>query len=305
MDSVMDYISSPIPTSVRSYSDNFFCKQLALSTVYCDDSSNWLIQRPKDHKPFDLVFLDPPFNQGKDYRHFDDSNVPEKYWNWIAEICNLAYHQSCEGASIYFMQREKNTSETIQALKKTGWFFQNLIIWKKKTSAIPGTYRFSKSYQIIVYATKGKTPKTFNSLRIDPPVPSGYKPRPQGVRVTDVWDDIRELTSGYYAGKEVLRDNQGERIHKQQSPISLLLRIILTSSCYGDLILDPFAGTGTTMVVAQQLQRESIGIDVDPVNVEHIIQRLRELRTADSIDKHRPMYRHTENLNKIWDLGLY
>ena len=71
----------------------------------------------------------------------------------------------------------------------------------------------------------------FNRLRIDYPLRPGQKQeRENGIFVTDVWDDIREMTSGYFAGDEALRDESGERVHKQQSPIALLLRIILSSS---------------------------------------------------------------------------
>ena len=102
------------------------------------------------------------------------------------------------------------------------WTFQNLIIWKKKTSAIPGLKRFGKHYQVIAFATKGKTPRVFHRLRIDPPLPADYRhARENGMFVTDVWDDIRELTAGYFAGDEALRDAEGNRLHKQQTPIQL------------------------------------------------------------------------------------
>ena len=108
------------------------------------------------------------------------------------------YTLTSNGGAIYFMQREKNTEYVLQCLRNTGWTFQNLIIWKKKTSAVPGTKRFGKHYQVIAFATKGKTPRVFNRLRIDPPLPVGYKhERENGMYVPDVWDDIRELTSGY------------------------------------------------------------------------------------------------------------
>ena len=264
------------------------------------DSLDWLRNRSLQEQMFDLVFLDPPFNQGKEYRCFDDNSDPAKYWEWMAQICRMASERSNTGASIYFMQREKNASETIQAMERGGWTFQNLIVWKKKTSAIPSSFRFSKSYQIIVFGSKGRAPRTFNQLRIDPPLLKGYKPRHRGVLLTDLWDDIRELTSGYFAGKEVLRDSTGERIHKQQSPLALLVRIILASTRPSDLILDPFAGTGTTLVVARQLQRESIGIDVDPFNVEQILKRLSENKAVDMVDKFKPLYRYTEELDQIW-----
>lgn len=115
-----------------------------------------------------------------------------------------------------------------------------------------------------------------------------------------MWDDTRELTSGYFAGDEAIRDSKGNRIHTQQSPIALLLRIILASSLPGDIVLDPFAGTGTTLVVAQQLGRNSIGIEIDPENVKIIEERLKYPRTADNILRYYNYYRYTHDLQRIW-----
>lgn len=201
------------------------------------------------------------------------------------------------------MQREKNTEHVLKCLRESGWTFQNLIIWKKKTSAVPGTTRYGKHYQILAFATKGTQARVFHRLRINPPLPAGYKfERENGMFVTDVWDDIRELTSGYFAGDEALRDKYGNRAHKQQSPIHLLLRILLSSTNPGDLVPDPFAGTGTTLVVAQQLNRRSIGIELDKQNVQLIEKRIKEDREADSIMKFYKDYEHTLELNSIWEI---
>ena len=225
------------------------------------DSSNFLSN-------IDLSFLDPPFNQDKAYNEWNDNLPSDKYWKWMQEVCAKIYSLTSDGGAIYFMQREKNTEFVLQCLRDSGWTFQNLIVWKKKTSAVPGTKRFGKHYQIIGYATKGKTPRVFNRLRIDPPLPADYKfVRENGMYVTDVWDDIRELTSGYFAGDEALRDKDGNRLHKQQTPIQLLLRIILSSTNPGDVVLDPFAGSGTTLVVSEQLDRKSVGIELDSFNI--------------------------------------
>ena len=249
----------------------------------------------------DLSFLDPPFNQDKAYNAWNDNLPPEKYWEWMREICTKVYALTSNGGAIYFMQREKNTEFVLQCLRDTGWTFQNLIIWKKKTSAVPGTKRFGKHYQIIAFATKGKTPRVFHRLRIDPPLPQGYKhARENGMFVTDVWDDIRELTSGYFAGDEALRDADGNRLHKQQAPIQLLLRIILSSTNPGDVVLDPFAGSGTTLVVAEQLGRKSVGIELDSQNVTLIQKRLAEQRKADDVSRFFKDYVCTPNLEAIW-----
>lgn len=250
---------------------------------------------------FDLTFIDPPFNQGKEYRHTDDDLPTDTYWNWITDVLREIHAHTSLGGSIYFMQREKNAEYVLKSLRATGWFFQNLIIWKKKTSAVPGMNKFGKHFQIIVFATKGDRPRVFNKLRISPPLPSGYKfERENGMYVTDVWDDIRELTSGYFAGDEAIRAKNGERFHKQQSPISLLLRIVLSSTKVGDTVFDPFAGTGTTLIVANQLQRNAIGLEVDFMNIECIKNRMENIRDADMINKYYKDYSCTENLDEIW-----
>jgi len=250
-----------------------------------------------------LTFLDPPYRQGKEYRFFDDNQPASKYWDWLEEILHKVHETTVDGGAIYFMQREKNTEQVLRALRKTGWKFQNLIVWKKKTSAVPVNSSFSKQYQIIAYAIKGEKPRVFNKLRIDlPPLPEHKYERENGVYVTDIWDDIRELTSGYFAGDEAIRDLQGNRVHVQQSPVALLLRIILSSTLQGDTVLDPLAGTGTTSVVAYQLGRNSIGIEIDPKNVEIIKKRLTFPRLADSVSKYYDYYRFTPNLRDIWPL---
>jgi cyclopropane fatty-acyl-phospholipid synthase-like methyltransferase len=82
--------------------------------------------------------------------------------------------------------------------------------------------------------------------------------------------------------------------------VSLLARIILSSSNPGDWVCDPFAGTGTTNVVAVQLHRSSIGIELDPENVRAIRDRLKRLRYADDVDKLFKDYACTAGVEKIW-----
>ena len=263
------------------------------------DSVSYLSEKSFSEK-IDLTFLDPPFNQNKDYNYFDDNLPPEKYWEMMHKGCEGINRNTNEGGALYFMQREKNTEFVLKCLRETGWTFQNLIIWKKKTSAVPCSRKFGIHFQVIAFATKG-APGVFNRLRISPPLPAGYKfERENGMYVTDVWDDIRELTSGYFAGDEAIRNENGERFHRQQAPLSLLLRIILSSTKQGDVVFDPFAGTGTALVAAKQLGRKSIGLEIDPANVKCIKNRIENIRDADNIEKFYKDYLCTENLNDIW-----
>jgi DNA modification methylase len=266
--------------------------------VFCGDSVEIM---PKITEKVDLTFLDPPFNQQKEYTLHNDNMPQKQYWDMMKAVCRSAYNLTNEGGSLYFMQREKNAEFVLQTLRETGWEFQNLIIWKKRTSAVPVRGKYGKHYQIIAYAVKGDRAKTFNRLRINPELPAGYKlERENGIFVTDVWEDIRELTSGYFAGTEAVRNDRGERFHKQQAPIALLLRIILTSTQAGDTVLDPFAGTGTTSVVSCQTRRKAISIEIDPANIDCIKSRLTTIKEADRIQKYYQDYRCTDNLSEIW-----
>ena len=95
------------------------------------DCLEWFKEN-KDRKVH-LTFFDPPFRQGKNYRYFDDNQPEEKYWEWIKKILSSTYDITADGGAIYFMQREKNAEYVLRSLRETGWTFQNLIIWKKRT----------------------------------------------------------------------------------------------------------------------------------------------------------------------------
>lgn len=69
----------------------------------------------------DLTFLDPPFNQGKEYSEHNDNLPDEVYWEWMQEVCSKVYNLTSHGGAIYFMQREKNTEQVLSCLRKPGW----------------------------------------------------------------------------------------------------------------------------------------------------------------------------------------
>jgi len=272
------------------------------SRVFQTDVNDFLASEAFAECELDLTFLDPPFNQAKDYASHDDDMPEAEYWEWMQQVCRAIYRQTSAGGAIYVMQREKNSEQVLRCLREAGWTLQNLIIWKKLTSAVPMSRRFCKQYQIIASAPNARRARVFHRLRIYPPLPANFKhKRANGMFVTDIWDDIRELTAGYFAGDEALRDGDGARFHKQQAPIALLLRIILSSTQVGDTVFDPFAGTGTTLVVAQQLGRQGLGVEIDPDNADCIRERLHDIRAADDIGRFREDYRFTENLDEIWD----
>ena len=81
-------------------------------------------------------------------------------------------------------------------------------------------------------------------------------------------------------GKERIKDEHGKKAHSTQKPEALLQRVILSSSNEGDLVLDPFLGSGTTCAVARKLHRKSIGIEQEPRYVEIAENRLKSVNTV-------------------------
>src|SRR6266496_3697577 len=96
-----------------------------------------VLKAKKISSSVELTFLDPPFNQNKDYAYHNDKLSAEEYWQMMKDVCQGTLNVTSDGGAIYFMQREKNTEDVLRCLRETGWTLQNLIIWKKKTSAVP------------------------------------------------------------------------------------------------------------------------------------------------------------------------
>ena len=104
-------------------------KQMTSYQIIQGDCVN-LLKSCQIKEEVDLTFLDPPFNQKKEYASCDDNLPDEKYWQFMKDVCSGVYQITAEGGAVYFMQREKNTEFVLRCLRETGWTLQNLIIGK-------------------------------------------------------------------------------------------------------------------------------------------------------------------------------
>lgn len=164
------------------------------------------------------------------------------------------------------------------------------IVWYQPSRLAQGRTNFTNNYDLICYFTKGKA-KTFNlddirvpqlvelehRLRCErvPSVTNGQygktKFNEDGKNPGDVWGDIKQLT---YKSKELL---SRDLLNTIQKPEKLIERIIKASSNEGDLVLDPFAGSGTTLAVSKKLKRDFIGIEINPDYITVIKDRLKKI----------------------------
>ncbi len=161
------------------------------------------------------------------------------------------------------------------------------IIWYQPSRLAQGRINYTNNYDIIAYFSKGNA-STFNleDIRVEqlvelehrkrcenvPSVKNGTYGRtmfnPKGKNPGDVWGDIKQLT---YRSKELL---DRKYLNTIQKPEKLMERLILASSHPGDLVLDPFAGTGTVLKVAHRLDRNAWGVEQDEKLIQAIHKRL-------------------------------
>ena len=215
-------------------------------------------------RTFDLVFADPPYNMqiGKKLTRPDSSKVNGVNDKWdefnsfkhYDDFCN-AWLIECKrilknDGSIWVIGSYHNIFRLGYHLQNLGYWLLNDVIWKKNNPMpnFRGT-RFTNAHETLIWASKSKKSKyTFNY---------------QSLKCLN--DDLQmrsDWTLPICNGKERLKKN-GKKIHSTQKPEALLHRIILATTNKGDIIFDPFLGTGTTAVVAKKLGREYYGIEKD------------------------------------------
>ena len=153
-------------------------------------------------------------------------------------------------------------------LQDLGFWILNDVIWRK-SNPMPNFRgrRFTNAHETVIWAARGRE--------------SRYRFNYQAMKSLN--DDIQmrsDWTIPLCTGPERLRNQHGLKLHPTQKPEALLHRILLASTLPGDIVLDPFLGTGTSAAVAKRLQRHFIGIERHPAYAEAAIGRVRKEKPA-------------------------
>ena len=231
-------------------------------------------------KSVDLVFADPPYNLqlGGDLLRPDNSKVDavDDHWDqfesfaaydkftreWLKE-CHRVLK---DDGALWVIGSYHNIFRVGAALQDLGFWLLNDIVWRK-TNPMPnfkGT-RFTNAHETLIWAAKGRGSRryTFNY--------DAMKMANDDVQMRSDW------TFPLCTGEERLKDEHGAKAHPTQKPEALLHRVILASTKPGDLILDPFFGTGTTGAAAKRLGRRYIGLEQDEKYVALARERISKI----------------------------
>jgi DNA modification methylase len=223
-----------------------------------------------DRDSVDLVFADPPFNIGCRYDGYSDSLSGENYLDWCNRWLTLCRRALKPGGSIFVASGLEYSAE-IHVIMKGLFRLRNWITWEY-TFGVHSTTKFGRDHIHLHYFVKDGAP---------------WKWRPDAIRIpsmrTTVYNDKRAHPKGRVPGDvwhypRICGTHAERRNFPCQLPELMLERVILATTDPGDMVVDPFAGSGTTLAVADRLGRRSIGMDQSLAYVEDIHVRLREAR---------------------------
>jgi modification methylase len=227
----------------------------------------------------DLVFADPPYNMQlqDDLIRPDGTRVDAVNDAWDSFASFAAYDKFTNAwlteakrvlkdtGTLWVMGSYHNIHRVGTVLQNLSYWILNDIVWIKAnpTPQMKGT-RFCNAHEYLIWAAKSPTSRKYTFHYKD----------------LKAANEDKQMRSDWYipicSGGERLKDEQGNKAHSTQKPEALLYRVLTATTNPGDIVLDPFSGSGTTAAVAKKLGRNYIGIEMDANYVEMSRQRIAE-----------------------------
>ena len=212
----------------------------------------------------DLIIADPPYNLGKDYGNNTDTREKQEYLDFTKDWLKKAVEVLKPNGTIYVFMGVRFISYLYMIMEdELGLHFNSWIVWHY-TQGIGKIRGFSPRHDDILHFTKSSKGFTFNVDDVKIPQ-KFYRERNnmRGANPGNVW----KFSHVHYS-------NPNRQVHPTQKPEGLIERMVLASSNRGELVLDPFSGSGTTQRVCQQLKRNCIGFEQNPDYVTMTNERL-------------------------------
>ncbi len=253
----------------------------ALDTVITGDSIAEMARLPA--RSVDLVFADPPYNLqlggeltrpnnsrvdgvDNDWDRFDGIDAYDRFTRaWLTAARRVLK----DDGSLWVIGTYHNIFRVGAILQELGFWVLNDVVWRK-TNPMPnfrGT-RFTNAHETMIWCSKSKDARyTFNY--------AAMKALNEDLQMRSDW--LLPICNG----AERLRDANGDKRHPTQKPEALLYRVLMASTNMGDVVLDPFFGSGTTGAVAKKLDRRFIGIEREPDYVALAEERLASVRPVE------------------------
>ena len=256
-----------------------------LDTILKGDCVAALNRLPE--KSVDTIFADPPYNLqlNGDLHRPDQSKVDavDDHWDQFEDFAaydafTRAWLLACRrvlkpNGTIWVIGSYHNIFRVGAAMQDIGFWLLNDVVWRK-TNPMPNFRgrRFQNAHETMIWASRDAKAK-------------GYTFNYEAMKAAN--DDTQMRSDWLFpicTGQERLKDENGAKVHPTQKPEALLARVILSSTKPGDIVLDPFFGTGTTGAVAKRLGRHFVGIEREQSYIDAARERIASVRQMPDAD---------------------
>lgn len=268
---------------------------LALDTVHRGDCLDLLAAVPSDS--VHLAFADPPFNIGYEYDSYDDRRSTDEYLGWSRRWMSEVIRALRPDGSFWLAIGDEYAAELkVLATRELGVTCRSWVVWYY-TFGVNCKQKFSRSHAHIFHFVRDPDAFTFNSEAIRVPsarelVYGDKRANPTGRLPDDTWilrpqdlpDGFSTTEDTWYFPRICGTFKERSGWHGCQMPEQLLGRIIRVSSLPGETVLDPFAGSGTTLAVAKKLDRRFLGMELSETYAERVSSRLSGIAVGDPLD---------------------
>jgi site-specific DNA-methyltransferase (adenine-specific) len=267
----------------------------ALDQLHTGDCLDGLARLPAGS--IDLAFADPPFNIGYDYDIYDDRRACDDYLAWSRQWIEGVHRALAPTGAFWLAIGDEYAAELkVIAHRDVGFHLRSWVVWYY-TFGVHCKKKFARSHAHLLHFVKGASTFTFNDEAVRVPsarqlVYADKRANPVGRLPDDTWVlRPQELPEGFapeqdtwYAPRVCGTFKERAGWHGCQMPEKVLGRIIRVASREGDVVLDPFAGSGTTLAVAKKLSRRWVGFELSDEYAARARDRLAAIAPGDPID---------------------
>jgi DNA modification methylase len=267
-----------------------------MNAIHQGDCITGMNSLPK--QSVDLAFADPPFNIGYEYDVYNDRQERNSYLNWSRKWIAAVYRVLKPNGTFWLAIGDEYAAELKLASQEAGFHTRSWVIWYY-TFGVNCKQKFTRSHAHLFYFVKDPARFTFRAEELENRIPSARQLVYNDARSNSIGrlpDDTwilrpQDLMDGFAASEDTwyfprvagtFKERAG--FHGCQMPEQLLGRIIRICSNPGDLVLDPFSGSATTLAVAKKLGRRYIGFELSPEYVRRGTDRLASIRVGDRLD---------------------
>lgn len=267
-----------IPEKVPARSKLGDVYQLGVHRLVCGDSTDpETYEKLLKGEKADMVFTDPPYNvnysgRGKDTsRTIENDHMEDRAFDeFLAKFFKAVEPQAKAGAGWYVFHSSSTQHQFSAAMEAVGLDIRCQLIWNKPTASMGwGDYRWK--HEPFFYGGKADTKIVFYGDRTNSTIVDFHKTE------ADIIKFVKREKGSEQAGKTTIwtmkRDPLGEYVHPTQKPVELIMYALVNSSKEEDVVLDPFGGSGSTIIACQKANREARSIEMDPSFVDIIVQR--------------------------------